>query len=119
MILSRPPHHGKERDEEHLFLNPVVYEEIEVREIYNRQSKSNDCHGLVAPFAQSECEVGKGTSGNNTGEYIPVQVYEVYLVKTENICCIAVFKDVFSGYECENTRYIPVARITFLFSLPE
>lgn len=94
----------KEMNEEHLFLDTIVYEEIEICKIDNGESESDSSHGLVSPLAKRERVIRERAARDYACEYIPVEVDKVCLVKTEYRGCVGMFENVFCGKQGEEDK---------------
>lgn len=91
----------EEGHEQGLFFHAVVNHEVEACEIYGGKCEADGGHGLVAPFASREGEVGERAADDDACKYIPVEVNEVDIVKSENGGGVSVFEDVFRCQEGE------------------
>ena len=94
----------EEREGQHLLFNTVIYHEIKPAEIYGGEREADGGHGLVTPLTQSECVIREYTSDYDTCKYIPVQIYEICLVKAEDGGGITVLKHMLGGHQCEENQ---------------
>ena len=91
----------EQRNEQHLLLNAIVYEEIEIGKINSGKGKADCRHGLISPFPKGERDVGEPATYYDAAKNVPVEINEICFIKAEYGGGIAMFKHVLRSHKSE------------------